>query len=210
MNAPARNIGATAASTLGQLIAASNSAAELVARAGEDQGGAWLPNEGGLALAEWIVAAPFKATAALDRAGIPGETVVRMLAGTLEPALELGSQLNSLTDGAITAAKFRRPVSLVEAGHASPSARAGDFVILEKGERSPQPLQPVIDPPELLCAIPGLVGETPSGPLYRAIVDPLSPRQFVVAGMGHAFALDRGRGQALLDAVADGLAQVTQ
>lgn len=152
---------------------------------------------GAEALAEWIIADEPRAVQAFGDPLCPiqGRSLVRVLAGAVLPGDDWAEWLGRATGGAVEGAAFLRPAVREGVAAVAPAEPA-------------KPVAPVEWPQWLLCEIAGPVGTTPSGPLFAAIVDPLSPSLFAVAGLGQAMVFDRSTACAFRDALADGLGQL--
>lgn len=118
-------------------------------------------------------------------------SVERMLAGTLAPCQEWGEELGRLTEGALTSAMFLKP---------------WDGVLPEQPPERADAAEG--RPVEALAVIHGRLGEVPSGPLFKHMIDPTHPGTFVVTGLGMAWTFDENSGFAMRTAIAAGLMDV--
>lgn len=147
------------------------------------------PSEAVHALATWLVNNPDRAKREADRPGSPltmGGVMTRLIAGTILPSEQLAESIGAMTGGAVTFDKFEHParakIPVFPAGtpwsDTSPGALAKDWAAperqLARGAREAQP---------------GVLGVTPSGPLFTAErgVDGI----INVRGLGATLHLDR-------------------
>ena len=170
-------------------VRAVKTGAELVAMMIGDEGRG-RASEGAVAFADWIVEDPISAESFLI---VQGELTVgqlrRLLAGTVLPDDRTAEIIGRATKGAIDKLMFQRPLP-------------GAVEVLAKGD-APAPAPPVTD--GFRITIGGLMGEAPTGPLFRAVADPQHPRAFAVVGLGHTFLLDAPRARAMREAIDAGL-----
>lgn len=153
---------------------------------------------GMVALADWIVDDPDRAYQVLNGAMSPvaGRMLYRVLAGHVLLGGEQGEWLALTTGGRVTAAMFRRRLT-------------DHLATLPVAE--PAPAADAIDMPRFIargearCTVSGTLGSVPSGPLFRATIDPAQPNGLVLSGLGLALCLSEDVASAMAQVLADGL-----
>lgn len=187
----------------------SSLAAGMILSARDECGGRNAISVGAVALAEFIAANRMEAQVEGLILFLGGWTSVRrMLADDMMPGNEWGEEMGRVTDGAVTPNLWRRKAGIAigsrEFGPRSPMTgqRATTVIVDELPDAEPPARSAV------LCEVAGLPGETVPGPLFAAIVDPLTPGRFVVTGFGQATVFDAARAQSFRAALADGLTQI--
>lgn len=142
--------------------------------------------------------------------GVSIETIGRWRSGEATPGEDEREAIGRLTEGAVTGAMWDETVLPTVIG-VDPGDPRGDvtgrFVVDEAGQVDSSPPLPFL-PPALLCAISGPLGTVPSGPPFRATIDPTCPGQFVLAGPGMAIVLDETLGWSMRDALTAGLQDI--
>jgi len=144
-----------------------------------------MTNRGAKALRAWIDD-DSSMTRAVDICEVANgmlSTFDRWLEGLVLPCDEDRARIAELTDNAVTWAMWDEAVAV-------------------------SPVQAKTEPaakPALLCELSGPLGTVPSGPLFRAIVDPARSGVLTVSGLGLAVVLDEVGATALRDVLANGL-----
>lgn len=133
------------------------------------------PSMAVVALASWIVEDPERAEREAQKPGSPlsmGGVITRLIAGEIEPSEPLAESLGRMTAGAVRLEDFHNPAD----------GCAIDAV------QTPEPA-----PARTLT--PGVLGETPSGPLFSA--GEAQDGAIEVRGLGVTFRLGRSGALAL-------------
>jgi len=143
-----------------------------------------MTNRGAKALRAWIDddQSMTRAVDICELANGMFSTFDRWLEGLVLPSDEDRARIAELTDNAVTWAMWDEAVAVSPPDKAKPAGK-----------------------PALLCEISGPLGTVPSGPLFRAIVDPARSGVLTVSGLGLAVVLDEVCATALRDVLANGL-----
>jgi hypothetical protein len=145
------------------------------------------PNAGAHALAAWIVADPERARRAANLPGgllFLGDRVVRWLAGTVLPGVAEQVEIEEATAGAVRWDSWFQQSPVQEAAIAPPDSAA------ERIE-------------DVAPAAPPVLGEMPSGPLFRAERE---GRTIVVHGLGVTLRTSEAAAKRLRDTLTHALA----
>lgn len=178
-------------------------------------------NAGALALAKWIIAhrgyidQPKPGTHPLNS----GAAIERVLAGEILPEEAFAVDLAEATAGAVLPEMFGQPATQLLSsalaaalGGADEKEPVAGSVSLPVTDRQPAPshLFPakVVPLDDGLPALSALGGPLAPGRLFHPIADPRFPHGFVLQGCGVMLCLDESTAQAMMGALADGVAHV--
>lgn len=134
----------------------------LIAHCRREEGVSADPNAGSLALARWLMDDPERAAREAQRAGSPlsmGGVINRLVAGAVLPSEPLARSIEQMTDGAVGWALWGRAVPSLDFARDERDVLTGEPPLDCARDES--------DKAEAVDAAWSVLGETPSGPLFR-------------------------------------------
>ncbi|MDX3885570.1 MAG: hypothetical protein QHC65_14205 [Sphingomonas sp.] len=147
-----------------------------------------VPNAGSIALAAWLLADEARAIREARRGGplSMGHATRRLLCGAIEPSPTLADAIARMTEGAVTPEMWAQP-----ACHEISGKRASIAVVDDPA--------PAFDPRPFAdtYAEPGVLGETPAGPLFGVVRPTRACPYYEVHGYGLALRLNPAAAAAL-------------